>query len=107
MRALAFAFACLALAGCGASDPCDGHSGACLALRVEDRGGVGAVDQLAIQLSGAAQLDGRTPTTAGAARTLPIATAIFLPAASGAVDIAVVGLRAGLTVGHGAAAAAI
>ena len=97
----------LALVGCSASDPCDGHSGACLSLRVADRGGVGALDQLAVQLSGAAQLDGRTPTAPGAAVKLPIATAIFLPAASGTVDISVLGLRAGVPVGQGATAAAI
>jgi hypothetical protein len=98
---------CLALAGCGASDPCAGHSGACLSLRVEDRGGVGTLDQLAIQLSGAAQLDGRTPTTAGSAVKLPVTTAIFLPAASGDVDISVVALRGGLGVGQGTTTAAI
>ncbi|HEY2746303.1 MAG TPA: hypothetical protein VGL86_16830, partial [Polyangia bacterium] len=61
----------------------------------------GALDQLSIQLSGAAQLDGRTPSAPGAAVKLPIATAIYLPDASGAVDIGVVGLRFGAAVGQG------
>jgi hypothetical protein len=100
--AFTLAFA-LALAGCGASDPCDGHAGACVSLRVEDRGGVGSVDQLAIRFSGAAQLDGRTPTTPAAAVTLPIATAIYLPATSGSVDVTVEGFRGGASVGAGAA----
>jgi len=109
MRTLApYAFvSCALVAGCGAADPCDGHSGACLSLRVEDRGGVGALDQLAIHVEGAAMLDGRTPGTPGAPVALPIATAIYLPAASGAVDVSVVGLRAGAGVGQGAVAAAI
>jgi hypothetical protein len=109
MRALApcALVACALAAGCGAADPCDGHAGACLSLRVEDHGGVGALDQLAIRLDGAAMLDGRTPGTPGGAVTLPIATAIFLPPATGAVDVSVVGLRAGAGVGQGAAAAAI
>ncbi len=101
------AILCVLLAGCGGADPCDGHAGACLALRVENGGGVGALDQLSIRLSGAAQLDGRTPSAPGAAVTLPVATAIYLPEATGAVDIGVVGLRGGTTVGQGAAVVSI
>ena len=95
------------LAGCGAADPCDGHGGACLTLRVENGGGVGVLDQLSIQLSGAATLDGRTPGAPGKSVTLPIATAIYLPAVSGDVDVSVVGLRAGAPVGQGAASISI
>jgi len=93
-------------AGCGTSDPCDGHDGACLALRVEGHG-VGALDQLAIHVAGAALLDGHTPGSPGAAVSLPVATAIYLPAATGSVAISVLGLRSGLAVGQGDAAASI
>ena len=106
-HALVALAACALAGGCGGADPCDGHSGACLSLRVEDRGGVGALDQLAIRLDGAATLDGRTPGTPGGAVKLPVATAIYLPPATGAVDVSVVGLRAGAGVGAGEAMAAI
>lgn len=107
IRALAVLLAAGFVAGCGAGDPCDGHDGACLSLRVEGQGAVGALDQLAIHLTGAAQLDGHTPGSPGKAVPLPIATAIFLPAATGSVDISVLGLRAGLAVGQGEVAASI
>jgi hypothetical protein len=97
MRALVLL---LALAGCSASDPCDGHAGTCLSLRVEDRGGVGVVDQLAIRMTGVAQLDGTTPPTPRSVR-LPVATAIYLRDGGGRVDVTVRGLRAGAPVGLG------
>src|SRR6185312_11438683 len=110
MRALVattlFAGLAALAAGCGTSDPCDGHDGACLALRVEGHG-VGALDQLAIHVAGAALLDGHTPGSPGAAVSLPVATAIYLPAATGSVAISVLGLRSGLAVGQGDAAASI
>jgi hypothetical protein len=98
----------LALSGCGAVDPCDGHGGGCLSLRIENGGGVSAVDQLAIRLSGAARLDGSTPSAPRQSVTLPVATAIYLPdSAAGSVDVTVRGLRAGKLVGLGAAVATV
>jgi hypothetical protein len=94
----------LAVAGCATADPCDGHSGTCVALRIEDGGGVGAVDQLAIRVSGAGQLDGRTPSQPGKAVPLPVVTALYLPAAGGRAAVTVDGRRGGSVVGQGAGA---
>jgi hypothetical protein len=89
----------LLAAGCGASDPCAGHDGTCIALTVD---GPGQVDQLAVHLSGAAALDAVTPPDGPAApRALPVETAIYLPPVTGRVTVDAVGLRAGGAVGEG------
>jgi hypothetical protein len=82
MRRAALAFALVGIAGCAAEDPCAAHNGACLALRIEDHGGVLAIDQLLVTLTGAAHLNARTPDPPGALTSLPVAVAIFLPCAS-------------------------
>jgi hypothetical protein len=86
------------LAGCADHDLCAGHDGTCIGLVAY---GPGNVDQLHIQMSGAARLDGRTPDPPGAARALPVSTALFLPPAGGLVDITVDGLLSGNVVGAG------
>jgi hypothetical protein len=86
--------------GCADTDPCAGHDGTCLGLRVT---GSAEVDQLRVMLEGAAQLDALTPSIAGAAHALPVTTALFLPTASGALTVLVTGLLRGDDVGEGVA----
>jgi hypothetical protein len=91
-------------AGCADHDLCAGHDGTCIGLVVN---GQGIVDQLQIQMRGAAQLDGRTPEAAGAPHVLPVSTALFLPAVGGAVDLTVSGLLGGDLVGQAMATAVV
>jgi hypothetical protein len=97
--ALLFASA-LASSGCGgASNPCAGQSGVCVAVEV--RGKVPLLDELDVSmLVGGRSLAGR----AGAAGdlTLPVQFAGLLPAGtSGPVSIEVVGARGGVPLAYG------
>ena len=97
--ALYAGFAAGFAAGCASTDPCAQISGACLGIHVN---GPGSVDQLRLILTGAAKLDGRTPSAPGTAEALPIDTAISLPpATSGPVQLTVVGFLAGNNIGRG------
>jgi hypothetical protein len=96
MRA-ALLFAALVLGACG-PEVCADVDGACVALTVE---GVGEIDGLDIQLSGAATGRGVAPRRAEVA-TLPVQVALALPAlAPGPLVIQVVGVRLGEVVGGG------
>ncbi len=90
----------LALTACSSNtDPCAGTTGACLGIHVN---GPGSVDQLRLILTGAAKLDGRTPSLPGTAQPLPIDTSISLPAStSGAVQLTMVGFLDGNNIGRG------
>ncbi len=98
--------AALLVAGCGgaATDPCSGRDGTCLGVHVQGSGAIAQVDQIAIDLAGAVTFDGRTPSAPGDAIDLPVVAAVFLPSASGRVDVAVTGFLHGGAVGSGAAA---
>jgi hypothetical protein len=88
----------LVAAGCAGSDPCAGHAGTCLALRV-DGAGVGEIQQLHVAASGFANLDGNTPPSAGVLTALPVSTALYLPEAGGHLELSIAGLRGGSPVG--------
>lgn len=77
-----------AAAGCGQVDPCSGHGGVCIGLRVE--GKVANLEVLDVAVvSGTLKEDKKTPS---AHLSLPVAVALDLPAGtSGDVDITVFG----------------
>jgi hypothetical protein len=105
MRALALA--ALLLVACRPSDPCAGHSGACIGLDVETQG-VAAVDQLAFSIAVAglpSPLRAMTPPEPGPPVTLPGRTAIYLdPSVAGAATVSVDGFLRGQRVGAGSTA---
>jgi cysteine-rich repeat protein len=77
-----------AAAGCGQVDPCSGHAGVCVGLRVE--GHVSGLEVLDVAVQNGTLKEDRK--TSSAHLTLPVAVALDLPAgSSGDVDITVFG----------------
>jgi hypothetical protein len=90
MRALAIGL--LALAGCGATDPCNGQSGTCVTVTVSSSH-ISRLDDLELTASGV--VTGLRSSKTGS-ESLPIKLALHLPAtASGTLSLSVIGELAG------------
>jgi hypothetical protein len=89
----------LVVTGC-AKDPCEGVSGACIAVRVE--GSPADLDQLRITLDKPVPRSVSTPTPASQF-TLPVKVAVAPPAGfTGSATLIVEGVRTGMVVGRAA-----
>ena len=96
MRALAIGI--LALAGCGATDPCNGQSGTCVTVTVSSSH-ISRLDDLELTASGV--VTGPRSSKTGS-ESLPIKLALHLPAtASGTLSLSVIGELAGNVEGSG------
>jgi hypothetical protein len=88
----------LLAAGCGTSDPCDGASSTC--LTVEVTGDVGALDSVALSLSGLVTFEKSASLSSDP--PLPVLIGIELPDQSGPLHVEGIGRNSGADKGHGA-----